>query len=237
MPNQSPLIDNLLFSGLSYEAIWSRQKIFVDEIASGLRQETIIFCEHELCITEGRRAHAGNLIRPRCPVYQIERGGDYTLHQPGQLVIYPLLKIQDRFSGLRAYLRFCEEVIIQYLISHGLSAGRFGPTGVWVKAGLETKKIASIGIAVRRWISYHGIALNVSNDLDQFKMIRPCDFESSIMTSLSALGISVSIDDAAQEISNLMISLMNQGQAQSLLDQFSCQDSQLRSEVLASTAL
>ncbi len=183
-----------------YQSIWDLQKKYVDEIYAGQRRETIIFCEHELLITCGRRAKSEqNILDRNIASYQIERGGDVTLHGPGQIVIYPLIKLNSIIfkRGLHEYLRFLEEVIIRVLADFHLDAGRFGPTGVWIRRQSgEIKKIASIGIAVRHWVTYHGIALNFSSSiLESFKKIRPCDFESAVMTSLEAEGIKLEIEN------------------------------------------
>ncbi len=194
----------------NYQRIWDFQKSLVEEIASGQRPESLIFCEHETVITAGRRAKSENLL-PQNPhasvsVYPIERGGDVTLHNPGQLVMYPLLHLKgERFpGGLHEYLRWLEQITINVLCDLGLDAGRFGPTGVWIKdlSSGEHKKIASIGIAVRRWVTYHGLALNVSNDLSDFGRIRPCDFDSQIMTSLEQQGLEVSISQLVERFKN-----------------------------------
>ncbi|MBN8554258.1 MAG: lipoyl(octanoyl) transferase LipB [Deltaproteobacteria bacterium] len=186
-----------------YEQVWEFQKKRVDEIAAGHASECLIFCEHPLTITSGRRAVKENIIDPLAPVFEIERGGDVTLHSKGQLVIYPLVKLHgENFpGGLSEYLRFCEQALINILQSFGLETGRFGPTGVWIKdLQGRTKKIASIGIAVRRWITYHGIAINISNDLNEFQKIRPCNFDSSVMTSLTEQGVQISLKEFAQLI-------------------------------------
>jgi len=196
-------IDFLNAPQMDYESIWEFQKKRVDAIAGGAAKESVIFCEHERLITKGRRFNEGNILDTSLPTFEIERGGDVTYHGPGQLVIYPLVKLNGPIfkQGLHEYLRFCEQVIINVLKGFDLEADRFGPTGVWVKTdeGM-VKKIASIGVAVRRWVTYHGMALNVSSDLSDFGKIRPCDFDSSVMTSLKELEIEISL----QEVSNLI---------------------------------
>jgi lipoyl(octanoyl) transferase len=181
-----------------YEQVWEFQKKRVDEIANGTARECLIFCEHPLTVTAGRRAKKENVLDATLPVFEIERGGDMTLHSSGQLVIYPLLKLHGEIfkKGLSEYLRLCEQVVINVLENFDLRAGRFGPTGIWIEEDSGTiRKIGSIGIAVRRWITYHGIAINISNDLNEFSKIRPCNFESSVMTSLSQQGIKISLED------------------------------------------
>jgi len=210
---QVEMVDFVSVKKPNYESIWDFQKQRVEAIALGEANECVIFCEHELVATKGRRAKSENILDPRVPLYEIERGGDVTLHAPGQLVIYPLVQLKGGHFplGLNDYLRFCERILIDYLLSLGLEAGRFGPTGVWIKRPSgETKKIASIGVAVRRWITYHGIALNVSNDLENFKRIRPCDFEWSVMTSLKSEGITLSIQQVCSELKRRFSVSLNQ---------------------------
>jgi len=194
--------ENLKFfdsSRWSYEDLWRLQKERVDAVADNQASEALIYCEHESVITAGRRYRNENLKAGDLPVYFIERGGDFTWHGPGQLVIYPILRLNGETfgDGLHAYLRFCEEWVIRVLKAYHLDAGRFGPTGVWVRSEDSPipRKIASIGIAVRRWITYHGIALNNTNSFEGFSQIRPCNFESSIMTSLEKEGVLISRDE------------------------------------------
>jgi lipoyl(octanoyl) transferase len=126
------------------------------------------------------------------PVFEIERGGDVTYHGPGQLVGYPILKLLER--DLHKYLRDLEEGLIGACAELGLQ-GRRNPgwTGVWI----GDKKVASIGIAVRKWVTLHGFALNVSTDLARFAAIRPCSLDAAVMTSLSeAAGRAISVEEA-----------------------------------------
>jgi len=204
----------------SYPEIWDFQKKRVQEIAENRAKEAVIFCEHEALITAGRRYHEENILDDSLPLYFVERGGDVTWHGPGQLVIYPLFRLQGGLfpSGLHEYLRFCEEVVIQVLSTYGLDVGRYGETGVWLRRKNEKiKKIASIGVAVRRWITYHGISINVSSSLENFQHIRPCNFDADIMTSLAEEGINKSLQELSGEIGQKMEDLLlNKGQPQSL---------------------
>jgi lipoyl(octanoyl) transferase len=197
------VLDLLNWDKPNYQKIWDYQRSLVDQIASGERSEAVILCEHETVATLGRRSRGGNILNPNVSQFVIERGGDVTLHCPGQLVVYPLIQLRGRSfpGGLHEYLRAVEEAVIRVLSEEGLEAGRFGPTGVWIrrKSG-ELKKIASLGISVRRWVTYHGVALNIENDLELFKSIRPCDFESSIMTSTRLEGLSGSLRDWGHRI-------------------------------------
>ncbi|RMH40008.1 MAG: lipoyl(octanoyl) transferase LipB, partial [Deltaproteobacteria bacterium] len=116
-------------------------------------------------------------------VVPIERGGDATYHGPGQLVAYPIVLLRDGERDLHRFLRNLEEAMIRTCGDFGLDAGRVaGRTGVWI----GPRKIASIGIACRRWVTFHGLALNVTTDLSYFRRINPCGFDAAVMTSMAA---------------------------------------------------
>ena len=121
-------------------------------------------------------------------VVEIERGGDVTYHGPGQLVAYPIVLLGDGERDLHRFLRNLEEAVILTCRRWGLAADREpGKTGVWLDgAAGGRKKLCSIGIACRRWVTFHGLALNVTTDLGYFFRINPCGFESSVMTSMAA---------------------------------------------------
>ena len=133
------------------------------------------------------------------PVFRIERGGQWTYHGPGQLVGYPILDLNERKRDIHAFLAGIEETLIQAIGEFGIVGGRGEQTGVWVGG----KKIASIGAAIRNWISFHGFALNVNTDLNYFYKINPCGFSGSTMTSMQALlGSEVDFNRAKSEVRN-----------------------------------
>jgi lipoate-protein ligase B len=142
-------------------------------------------------LTVGRNGSEGALLADRetlrrrgIAVFEVARGGDITWHGPGQLVGYPIFDLSSRDRDLHKFLRRIEEVLIRTLGGYGIVAARSeGRTGVWV----GTRKIASIGIAVRRWVSYHGFALNVDPDLADFGLIHPCGLRGVQMTSMADL--------------------------------------------------
>lgn len=173
----------------NYVRIWEMQRELLEKIREGSHPETVLLCEHEPVLTCGRRTKKENILSHDLPVYDIERGGDVTLHMPGQLVIYPLIRFKGGtfLGGLHSYLRFLEDCVRDLVSSFrgDLEFDRTRPTGLWIQSSDGPRKIASIGIAVRHWITYHGIAINVSNALDLFSSIRPCDFEANVMTSLA----------------------------------------------------
>jgi lipoyl(octanoyl) transferase len=148
-------------------------------------EETLFLLEHEPVYTIGRRLDKSSLgttaYLPH-PVFEINRGGQATYHGPGQLVGYPILDLKKRGKDLHVYLRSLETAVIRLVETFGVQATFCdGKTGVWV----QNRKIASIGIGVRHWISMHGFALNVSSDLTGFLSITPCGLTGVRMTSLS----------------------------------------------------
>jgi lipoate-protein ligase B len=127
------------------------------------------------------------------PIFEIERGGDVTYHGPGQLVGYPILALDDDERDLHAYLRNLEEALLGVCADVGLE-GRRNPgwTGVWI----GERKVASLGIAVRKWVTMHGFALNVATDLSRFAAINPCGLDAAVMTSLAEeSGRALTVDD------------------------------------------
>ena len=150
--------------------------------------DLLILLEHHPVITFGRKTKPSNLLWDRETLQAAEidcepsqRGGDITLHGPGQLVGYPIVDLHHYGQDLHRYLRLLEAILIRTLADFGLSGEAVpGKTGVWIKG----RKIASIGIAVRRWISYHGFAVNIDNDLSSFDAIIPCGLPGVTMTSL-----------------------------------------------------
>lgn len=148
--------------------------------------DRLLLLEHPPVITLGRGTDRENLLQVEgFPVVAIERGGDVTLHVPGQLVGYAIMRLEPGARDLHAHLRRIEGFLIDVLARHGVAGRREpGSTGVWV----ADRKIASIGIACRHWVTFHGFALNVSNDLAPFQTINPCGFPASVMTSLAREG-------------------------------------------------
>ncbi|MBI4055934.1 MAG: lipoyl(octanoyl) transferase LipB [Elusimicrobia bacterium] len=169
---------------VDYQEAWELQHDLVEKRARGLCPDTLLLLEHPHVITRGRGYNGKTLVHTDYPIYDIERGGDITYHGPGQLVGYPILHLKERNLLIGHYLRLLEQVLIDSLASFNLSAERLkGFTGVWVRG----KKIASIGVAVKSWVSYHGFALNVTTDLSQFQSLYPCGLEPQQMTSLERL--------------------------------------------------
>jgi len=149
--------------------------------------DVLLVLEHPHVYTLGRGADEKFILAPRAqvPVIRVSRGGQVTYHGPGQLVAYPILKLEGPAQDVGRYLRQLEQVMIAALARHGVCAQRRDRlTGVWIGA----RKIASIGVGIRRWVTYHGLALNLSTDLSYFDSIVPCGIEGCQMTSLARLG-------------------------------------------------
>lgn len=179
---------------MPYEECWKLQLELLDARYEDQIPDTLLFVQHPSVITLGRKTPGvrdGAALPAELqgiPVHIIERGGEATYHGPGQLVVYPLLRLNIKF-GPKAFLRLMEESMISVLGSYGLSAyWTEGKTGVWIlDSQNQERKVASLGIAVRKGISYHGLALNVSTDLRPYSLIQPCGYESTVMTSMEEL--------------------------------------------------
>ena len=175
-----------------YEAAWRQQEELVAQRIAGTCGDTLVFTEHEAVFTIGLRSGAeANLVwndeqltREGVEVVKTNRGGDITYHGPGQIVGYPIVSLAPR-QDLHEYLRFLEQVLINSVGCLGLAATRReGKTGIW----LGKRKVAAIGVAVKRWVTYHGFALNVNSNLAHFGGIVPCGIgaQEGTVTSLEA---------------------------------------------------
>lgn len=187
----------------SYAQVHALQQEWLAKRIEGASGDVILIGEHERVVTLGRgtKEPVGGLP---IPVVAIERGGQATWHGPGQLVAYPIVALVERRRSIRDHLHGLEEAILRTVAAFGIRAERrAGATGVW--AG--EKKLASIGVAVRRFVTWHGLALNVDPDLADFRLIRPCGFEPDVMTSMAELlGKAPSIDEVRQR---LVLELVN----------------------------
>ncbi|MNX97531.1 Octanoyltransferase [compost metagenome] len=188
---------------IPYPQAWELQKKLVDLRADDHIEDHLLLLEHEPVITLGRKADPAEHVCEAgkgVPTFEIERGGEATYHAPGQLVGYFILKLEGPERDLHRLLRQIEEIQIRALARWGIEAGRNpGKTGVWV----GDRKISSIGVAVRRWVTYHGLGLNVSTDLGGFQAIRPCGMEAGVMTSMEALlGKPVAMDEVKAAIAS-----------------------------------
>lgn len=153
-----------------------------------LGYERLVLVEHLPVFTIGRHGHAENLLRslPGVDVVKIARGGDITFHGPGQLVAYPLIDLQAHKLGVKDYVTLLEESVIRTIAHYGVKGERVeGATGVWIgKNTPQERKICAIGVKCSRFVSMHGLALNVNTDLNYFRAINPCGFVDKGVTSL-----------------------------------------------------
>ena len=177
---------------MSFEAAWSLQRALREKRERDELPNLLLLVEHPPTYTLGRSANPDHLLADAdrlkeergIAVFEIERGGSATYHGPGQLVGYPIVDLRPRGRDVHRFIRQLEQVLIGTLDAFGLPAqATKGLTGVWV----GERKIASIGIHVRRWITMHGFALNVSPDLGNFQWIQPCGLDSGVITSMEEL--------------------------------------------------
>lgn len=177
------LIENL--GHIDYEKAWTYQKSLLEDIRHGVKEERLLICSHPSTVTLGKKSEASDINGWVGPLFSIERGGRATYHGPGQVIIYPIIDISQRNKDIYLFLENLEKAMVQTLAHYGIQGeGRtFDATGVWI----NNKKIASIGIAIKRWITYHGLALNLYKDDLAFTGINPCGFKTSDMTSVEEL--------------------------------------------------
>jgi len=175
------------------------------EIDDILTPNYLIFCEHPHVYTLGKSGKAEHLLLDEqglkdkdAVYYPVNRGGDITYHGPGQIVSYPILDLDNFFTDIHLYLRTLEEAVILTLADYGLKAGRYpGYTGVWFDADNDcARKICALGVRCSRWVTMHGLALNVNTNLDYFKNMIPCGIDDKDVTSMQKeLGTSVDINE------------------------------------------
>jgi lipoyl(octanoyl) transferase len=203
---------------IEYESAVAKQLALLESVHAGSEDETLVFCSHPAVVTLGRGSSPEETAQWKGSVYESSRGGRATYHGPNQLVVYPILDLKRAHHGFKerdvhAYLRALENATVAVVREVGLTAaeartskvGEISLTGVW--AG--EKKIASIGIAVRKWITYHGVAINVTNDPSAFVGIYPCGFAPSVMSSLEKeLGCEIDKGDFAEICKGIFLSAL-----------------------------
>ena len=168
------------------------------------RQNTLILCEHHPVFTLGRRAREDFFLldpdavrRQGMAIIRTDRGGEVTFHGPGQLIVYPIFSLSESSHDLKKFLYKLEEVVIDLLGYFGIVANRLqGYTGVWI----GERKIASVGIGVKKWVTYHGIGLNVTTDLRPFSLIKPCGLDVAMTSMNQELGRDVLMISVKQKI-------------------------------------
>jgi len=194
---------NIIDLGLiSYKEAETLQLETLEGVISGEKENSLFLLEHPEIITLGRQGGAENLLADKTwlasqgiELAQTARGGNITCHFPGQLVAYPIWRVEKRPGGMRKFFHDMEEAVINTCAYFGVATRRrSGHPGVWVD---ESRKICSMGIGVRRWVTYHGLALNVRRDVSLFEKITLCGIQGAVPTSLSAeAGRDIPIEDA-----------------------------------------
>jgi lipoate-protein ligase B len=188
------------------EALELQRSLARDRISGAIPQDVLLLVEHPPVVTLGRATKEKHLVASPeflqskgVDVFEVERGGDVTFHGPGQLVGYPIIDLRRHRQDLHWYLRKIEEALINALADYGIPGERNTAfTGVWTRG----KKIASIGVHARDWVTWHGFALNVTTDLSYFELIVPCGIDGVIMTSIAReLGLEdISMQDVRDRV-------------------------------------
>lgn len=165
-------------------------------IADGLAPELVWLLEHPPVYTAGTSANDADLIDARFPVYRTGRGGQFTYHGPGQRVGYVMLNLRQRKPDVRGFVRDLEQWLIEALAQFNVKGERRdGRVGIWVVRGSREDKIAALGVRIRRWVTFHGVSLNVEPDLSHFDGIVPCGVRQHGVTSLADLGVPATMAD------------------------------------------
>lgn len=227
MKNKKVAVQN--WGLIDYKEAWDKQEIIFDATVKqkiALREKSmatagddsmeditpnyLIFCQHPHVYTLGKSGHPENLLlddvslkEKDATYYRINRGGDITYHGPGQIVCYPILDLDNFFTDIHLYLRKLEEAVILTLADYGLTAGRYpGYTGVWFDAdNARARKICAMGVRCSRWVTMHGLALNVNADLNYFKNIVPCGIDDKAVTTMqNELGKVVDVDEVQAKL-------------------------------------
>jgi len=193
---------------VNFNDSWSIQRDIFNKVKNGKLTSALVLCQHYPVITLGRSAKRKNILISDdklnslgIPVYEVERGGDVTYHGPGQIIAYPIFNLNLLKKDIHLFLRQLEEITINLLREFKIEAKRNpGYTGVWVdqlknnNPKLSLKKIASIGIAIRNWITFHGLSINIKKfDLGKYSLIKPCGLEIEVTSIESILGRDIEI--------------------------------------------
>ncbi|MRR54004.1 MAG: lipoyl(octanoyl) transferase LipB [Deltaproteobacteria bacterium] len=193
---------------VGYGEAFALQENLTVQVQENIVRETLLLLEHPLVYTMGRSGSDANILDPSVEVIRINRGGDITCHGPGQLVGYPIINLGRRGKDLRRHLRFLEEILILTSADFGVPAYRVeGRTGIWTDSG----KLASIGVGVRHWVTMHGFALNVNNDLAAFSRINPCGISSCPIASMESLrGCQVPLQKVSKRIAERFAGMLEE---------------------------
>jgi len=220
-----PSVELIDLGLIDYKEAWDLQeKLFKESIdikiakrngeTNDLPANYMLFCQHPHVYTLGKSGDEANLLLSEqeleahdASYYKINRGGDITYHGPGQLVVYPILDLDQFFTDIHKYMRFLEESVILTLAAFGIQAERYeGLTGVWLDTNLATaRKICAMGVKSSRWVTMHGIGFNVNTDLSYFSHIVPCGIDDKAVTSMKKeLGFELNITEVARILKDKM---------------------------------
>lgn len=185
---------------IDYKDSWKFQKELLEKRKAADISDQLLICEHPPVITYGKSSKKINLLineqelsKKGIKLFEVERGGDITFHEPGQLVAYPILNLNNHKRDVHWYMRQLEEVVIKTLSNFDLKSERVeNKTGVWIEISIQNQpksygKIASLGVKLSRWCTMHGIALNVTNSLSGFNLMNPCGLDDVKMVSMESL--------------------------------------------------
>lgn len=168
----------------------------VQEVINEKSPDTIFLLHHKDVYTAGTSAKENELLDPFLPIIHTGRGGKFTYHGPGQRIIYPIINLSNREKDLRLYIKSLEHWIINTLAELGVKAYLVPDRiGIWVMGPKGEAKIGAIGVRVKKWVAYHGIAVNVSTDLTKFNGIIPCGINDAFVTSLEELGVQIKLEE------------------------------------------
>lgn len=194
-------------SPVPYTAAETFMRERASQIARGSAPELVWLLEHPPVYTAGTSAREDDLRSPeRFPVFTTGRGGQYTYHGPGQRIAYVMLNLKQRQPDVRAFVSSLEDWVIDTLFAFGIKGQkRTGRIGIWVEQRdgpkvIEENKIAALGIRLHKWVSYHGISINIDPDLEHFSGIVPCGIDDHGITSFEALGLTTTMDEVDQEL-------------------------------------
>ncbi len=204
---------------IPYEQGLQIQRQAFEEVSSGKSPGIIVLCQHTPVFTLGKSANPDNLLADNrwllendAEVFKTERGGDITFHGPGQLVVYPILKLEEFNLGVKRYVNLLEEVMIQLCDNYGIAAERIeGLTGIWItgKGGNTDRKIGAIGIKISHGVSLHGLAFNVNTQMDYFHQIIPCGIDDKAVTSLCLeTGKNIAVDEVSRVFGDIFLHLL-----------------------------
>lgn len=198
---------------ISYQESHHRQLEKVQAIIDGLDSEWIIICRHTPVVTLGKQSTQSDLLSWSGETVKVERGGRATYHGPEQIVIYPILNLRRRGQNIGGLLKLLQNSVVDLLTSYHLKArGTPSYAGVWVQDKKQNKerKIASIGIAVKKWVCYHGLAINISHDSQAFQGIASCGLDSTLMTCLEEqTGAKIEREKFEQKLLDSLVKALN----------------------------